>query len=110
MECSFYVKLQVSQDTQVSFINCYSTNISFCCDLQWQALKGYTLLDCNSLETKYLHALEKPKKNRFFTFALMERTEAQTQQSPYADSFYHVHIFMCKKSKLNGICIWTKLK
>lgn len=41
----------------------------------------------NLLETE-----NQAKKFPFFIFALTERTEAQIQQNPYADSLYHIHI------------------
>lgn len=43
--------------------------------------------DWNSFGTE-----NQAKKFHFFIFALIERTEAQIQQSPYADSLYHIHI------------------
>lgn len=58
MECSFYVQLQVSQDTQISCVNCYSKNVSFCCDFQWQVLKGYILLQT------VIHLKQKTKKSQ----------------------------------------------
>lgn len=62
MECSFYVKLQVSQDTQITFINCCSMNIPFCCDFQWQVLKGYILLQT------VIHLKQKTKRSQKISF------------------------------------------
>jgi len=64
-------------------------NVSFCCDLQWQVLKDYILLQA------VIHSKQNTKRSKKISFlmsALTERTEAQIQQTPYANSFYHVHI------------------
>lgn len=110
MECSLYVKLQVSQDIPVSFINCYQHKHFILLQLTVADPKRLHTTDCNSLGIKYLHTFREAKKNNFFKFALMEGTEDQSKQSPCADSFYHVHIFKYMQSEFNGTCTWTKLK
>lgn len=94
MECSFYVKLQVSQDTQISFGNCYSMNISFCCDLQWQVLKGYVLLQT------VIHLKQNTKRSQKISFIRVWTNGEDWSPDPanslwrflLSCAYFHVHI------------------